>query len=232
MRRSLKPEVCRLFDVRASRHRPPTPSEDVLRAARPAPGALVLVTGPSGAGKSTLLNRLRESIECNQVDLGTIALPRRAAVDCVADALGGADDELTSERVIVEALTVLSSAGLAEARDYLRTPSRLSEGQRFRLRLSIALARASRAHAAQQSTVLICDEYAASLDDLTGAVVSRCLRRTVTTHRGWISALVATGRSALRAALSPDVVVHCDFDQWRIERSDATPRDDHPDRRK
>jgi ABC-type ATPase with predicted acetyltransferase domain len=211
---SLAPTLCRLFDLpeRQRARRRPRASREILRAARPGAGRVILLTGPSGAGKTSLLAQLRHSIECDQVDLSRVALPDRPTIDCVAGRIvrANADDE-TIESGIVEALRLLSAVGLAEARDYLRPPRKLSAGQRFRLRLAMALARPT----GESPLVLVGDEFAASLDDLTAAVVSRCLRRAVDARRSWLGAIVATGRAALRPALAPDVTVCCDFDDWR-----------------
>jgi ABC-type ATPase with predicted acetyltransferase domain len=239
---SLTPTVRRLFDLPAGRaDAPPRAPSQIVRAAAPRCGRVTLITGPSGGGKTSLLAQLRHAIMCNQVDLNDIALPRKSTViDCVAsrlrvrrrpaDAPAAAVVVVESERDlearIAAALSLLAGVGLAEARDYLRPPRRLSEGQRFRLRLALALATCEARRAAPGDAsptahlrgrhVLICDEFAAPLDDLTAAVVARCVRRAVDARRAWLSAVVVTGRCALRAALAPDVVVHCDFDEWKV----------------
>jgi ABC-type ATPase with predicted acetyltransferase domain len=96
------------------------------------PGDVVLVTGPSGCGKSVLLARLAEALAAAwpgaaQVDLAAVALPPdRPVIDLMRPPL---------ER----ALRVLSAAGLADAFLLLRTPPELSDGQRYRLRLALAV---------------------------------------------------------------------------------------------
>jgi ABC-type ATPase with predicted acetyltransferase domain len=96
------------------------------------PGDVVLVTGPSGCGKSVLLARLAEALAAAwpgaaQVDLAAVALPPdRPVIDLMRPPL---------ER----ALRVLSAAGLADAFLLLRTPPELSDGQRYRLRLALAI---------------------------------------------------------------------------------------------
>ena len=45
---------------------------------------------------------------------------------------------------VMETLKLLGRVGLGEAWSYLRTPSELSEGQKFRLRLAVGLWRAAK----------------------------------------------------------------------------------------
>ncbi|MBC8105564.1 MAG: AAA family ATPase [Anaerolineae bacterium] len=184
----------------------------------PAPGEIVLITGPSGAGKSSLLRAIRAITKhsVRWIDLHRIEPPQRAVVD------------LFGRTSLTRVLEMLSRVGLAEVWTYLRKPRELSEGQRWRLRLAIALLRArapSRArprsqedaspHDASPRAVLICDEFAALLDRVTASIVARTLRRSIASDA---SALVATSHEDLVGALDPNVVVRCDFGRVTIER--------------
>ncbi|MBM4017201.1 MAG: hypothetical protein FJ288_02565 [Planctomycetes bacterium] len=96
------------------------------------PGDLVFITGPSGSGKSVLLGRLAEALRAAwpaapQVDLAATGLPADLRV---IDLLG---------EPLQDALRIASAAGLADAFLLLRTPPELSDGQRWRLRLALAL---------------------------------------------------------------------------------------------
>ena len=115
----------------------PTPAIDI------AGGRLILLTGASGSGKSTLLRRLRRGSNrsARWVDLNDVRLGQAAVIDAMAEAMGGEGDD---ETTIVAALEALSRVGLGEVWSYLRTPAELSEGQRWRLRLALALARVGR----------------------------------------------------------------------------------------
>jgi len=183
---------------------------------RPAGGQIILLTGPSGAGKSTLLRQIRQSTResVRWIDLGKIVLPRTAVIDVMTDALRDKrNSKLTSteteeDEAILSALRALSQVGLGEVWTYLRTTAQLSDGQRWRLRLAIALARA--APPQRRLTVLSADEFAAPLDRVTALVVARALRKAISASPS-VCAIVATTRDDLAAALQPDRHVYCDF---------------------
>ena len=161
----------------------------------PPPGAITLVTGPSGAGKSSLLRALRGAVDAHWIDIDRLEPDDVPLVDCF------------DETPLAGALALLSRVGLCEAWTYLRTPGELSEGQRWRLKLALALhgSRRERGHA-----ILCADEFAAILDRVTAMVVARALRKSI---RAPLSALIATSHDDLVDALQPDLVVTCDFER-------------------
>ena len=176
----------------------------------PGPGAITLISGASGGGKSSLLRALRSehfnsSTRC--IDMAAIRLRERPVIDCFANAN------------LTDALSLLSRVGLAEAWTYLKTPAQLSEGQRWRLRLALALYRSGKTKT-HSNCVIFADEFAALLDRVTAAVVARVLRRTIDDGRrrgARVSAIVATSHDDLMTALSPDRIVRCDFGRLQIE---------------
>jgi ABC-type ATPase with predicted acetyltransferase domain len=189
-------------------------------------GRVVLVTGASGSGKSTLLARLGRTFRGRRgrgawVEFDRVRVPADVrVVDAMAEAMGGGDDDAS----IVAALEALSRVGLGEVWSYLRRPGELSEGQRWRLRLALALERTPSkkvAPARDPVDVLAADEFAAPLDRVTAMVVARALRRAADARPN-LCAVVATSHDDLLGALDPDVVVRCDFDSVTVQERGRT----------
>lgn len=210
-------EVRRLFDL--GRRRPPAFAalDDGGALPLPRPGEIALLGGPSGGGKSTLLRRLASRWHGPVVDVQQTPLPDCAAVDVPG---------LPLER----ALPLLARLGLAEAWLLLTPATRLSEGQRLRLRLAAALA------SAPPGALLLCDEFASVLDRVTAAAVARGLCRAIRrADPAAVAALLATAHEDLHEALRPDHVAWCDFGVIRraaaAPRTDPTPRTPRGSRR-
>jgi uncharacterized protein len=171
------------------------PGPAVLEPIRP-PGAgeILLIGGHSGAGKSTLLRQVIGRLPRGRiVRLDRLHLPDEPAVDLVP---------LTD---VEDRLGLLSRVGLAEVYSWLRRPGELSDGQRWRLRLAIGLARAR-----GRAATLVCDEFASALDTLTALLVCRLMRRMLGVESG-LSAILVTGREELYPALAPERIAWCDF---------------------
>lgn len=165
------------------------------------PGRLILIQGPSGSGKSLLLAELGQSLALRAVACDAIHLPDIPAIDCL------------HQLEIEAALELLCRVGLGEAHCYLATPSQLSTGQRFRLKLAMALAQLRR-HT-RDTGVLLCDEFATQLDRISAMVIARTLARA-TRQEGSVCVVIASCHDDLEKALDPDVVVTCDFGQFTL----------------
>lgn len=147
-------------------------------------GQVVYLTGASGAGKSVLLKELQEQFP-DAIDLNEYELSEGVPiVDCFAD---GLDD----------AFLWLGMAGLSDAYVLLRTAAQLSDGQRYRLKLALAMANKPKA--------VFIDEFCAALDRVTAAVIAHNVRRYADQYG--TTFVLATSHDDLIEDLQPDVVV-------------------------
>lgn len=168
-------------------------------------GQVVFVTGPSGSGKSSLLALLADALQARpDVRLISLNLARPSAEAPFADVpLVDGFGPLPLDRV----LALLSLAGLNDAFVMLRKPSELSDGQRYRLRLAHAMAEAWNPPEVQSLlTIILADEFGATLDRLTAAVIARNVRRW-TRQSPSLCFVAATTHDDLLEPLEPDVLV-------------------------
>ena len=203
-------EVAQWFGIDVRRvAAPATPCGDVV-AILPPPGAITLVTGASGSGKSSLLRAARgQDADARWIDLDDMRPRDVPLVDCFEGC------------ALRDTLALLARVGLAEAWTYLRSPSELSDGQRWRLKLALALRDASSDRRGR--TVLCADEFCAVLDRVTAMIVARTLRRAV---RPPLGAIVATAHDDLIDALQPDLLITCDFERrFTLRRGAVSPAD-------
>jgi len=149
-------------------------------------GDIVYITGPSGAGKSILLKELEEAVaESDKVNLDQIELPSdKSLIDCI-------------EGDFLQALKLLSIAGLNDVFCVLNEPSLLSDGQKYRFRLAMALAAGKR--------IVFADEFCSNLDRITAAVISHNIYKFA--KRTGVTFILATSHEDVLLDLTPDVVI-------------------------
>jgi ABC-type ATPase with predicted acetyltransferase domain len=149
-------------------------------------GDIVYITGPSGTGKSILLGELEKSIPGSEkVNLSEIKLPDDKSVfDCI-------DGDL------LQGLKLLNTAGLNDVFCVLNQPANLSDGQKYRFRLAMALAVGKK--------FIFADEFCSNLDRITAAVISYNIQRYA--KRTGVTFILASSHEDILLDLSPDVLV-------------------------
>lgn len=181
-------DVCRMFGLTSDRLKERY-SDHTCRL-EINPGDIVYITGASGSGKSILFNELQKSIpNSDRIDLAQIDLPsEKTLIDCVEG------DLLTS-------LRFLSIAGLNDCFCILNQPSRLSDGQKYRFRLAMALA--------AQKKYIFADEFCSDLDRITALVIAQRLREFA--KKNHTTFILASSHKDILLDLAPDVLVMRDF---------------------
>jgi len=161
-------------------------------------GDIVYITGQSGSGKSQLLFALeRQMHERGLVvsNINSTQLQDKPIIDSL-----GKDTN--------EAIKLLSAVGINDAYLYARRPSELSDGQRYRFRLALAIE--------QNAKVWVADEFMAVLDRTAAKVISYSLQKLA--RRLGVTLLVATTHTDLVADLSPDLVIEKRYrEKLRVE---------------
>ena len=149
-------------------------------------GDVVYITGPSGSGKSVLLRELEKAVSaCEKMSLSEIEFPKgQAVIDCIDG------DFLAS-------LKVLSTAGLNDCLCVLNQASHLSDGQKYRLRLAMALGSGKK--------FIFADEFCSHLDRITAAVISYNVRKFA--NQTGVTFVLASSHDDIVADLAPDVLV-------------------------
>jgi uncharacterized protein len=149
-------------------------------------GDVVYITGPSGAGKSVLLRELEKAIpDSERVNLNKIELAEdKSVIDCI-------------NGDFVEGLKTLSITGLNDAFCVLNRPVNLSDGQKYRFRLAVALASVAK--------FIFADEYCSELDRVTAAVISYNIHKYA--KRRGVTFILASSHEDILLDLAPDVLV-------------------------
>jgi ABC-type ATPase with predicted acetyltransferase domain len=175
-------------------------------------GQVAIVSGPSGSGKTTVLRALAERLKDRAVPV-TMVPPDDGAPEFISVV-----DLFRSP--LDQTIRLLSLAGLADAAVFTRRPRDLSEGQRWRLGLALAMERVGGIVAQGGSDVsdasfapvtLIVDEFASTLDRTSAMCVAVSLRRWLS-RSDRVRVVAATSHDDMTEWLSPELLVrtgHC-----------------------
>lgn len=159
-------------------------------------GDVVYITGQSGSGKSLLLvdlvTKMREE-GLVVADLNEITLEDKPVIELVG-------------KNTVHATELLAKAGISDAWIYIRKPSELSDGQRYRLKLAKVME--------MEADVWVADEFGAVLDRETAKVVAFNMQKVA--RRAGRTLMVATTHTDLREELGPDLMITKRF-QERVD---------------
>jgi hypothetical protein len=154
-------------------------------------GDVVYITGQSGGGKSVLLRELAKQMgERGQsvVNLDAVAFEDKPLIEQI-----GTDTN--------HAIELLAIAGINDAYLYARKPSELSDGQRYRLRLAMAVE--------SGANVWVADEFLAVLDRTAAKVIAFSLQKTA--RRMGATLMVATTHTDMVPDLCPDLKIEKRF---------------------
>ncbi len=148
-------------------------------------GSILCFTGDSGSGKSSLMRSVCRQVD-RVIDVNALELQSMSLIDGL-------------EMRVTEGMALLASCGLGEAHLMLRTPAELSDGQRYRYRIALAIS--------QQPAWIVADEYTAALDRTLAKVIAFNVRKIC--DRTGIGFLIATTHEDIVSDLNPDVHVVC-----------------------
>jgi len=184
-----------------------TDAADQIDAHLP-PGRTCLLTGPSGSGKSTTLRRLAARLGDAAITVSA-AHPLAHVTTRVAD---------LSPSPLTRFMRLLAAAGLAEAAVLLTRACDLSEGQRARLALALAMDEAlRRRRRGSRPITLLADEFASTLDRTTARSLARTASRWAA--RTGVRLIAAAAHDDLAGPLAPSLVATFSLS--------APPRIDH-----
>lgn len=186
-------QVCRMFGLTADRLRNKYVTVNCLLEIND--GDIVYITGPSGAGKTILLQELEKAVPASdRVNLEQIELPKDIGlIDCLDC------DFLTT-------LKFFSIAGLNDVFCILNQPANLSEGQKYRFRLTMALA--------TKKKFIFADEFCSNLDRITAAVIAYNIHKFAKRHA--TTFILASGHRDILFDLEPDVIVERYFTETQV----------------
>lgn len=162
-------------------------------------GDVVYVTGQSGGGKSTVLRELQKAMIAeglHVVDIDQLTMPEEPLTDQIGD---------TQKK----GLEYLQQAGVSDANLFVRKPSELSDGQRYRFRLAKLLESGAK--------VWIADEFLAVLDRTSAKFIAFTLQKAARLVGATL--IVATTHPDLREDLAPNLFIDKRYrEKIKVER--------------
>ena len=153
-------------------------------------GDIVYITGQSGSGKSTILHELRAEFEKRGVSVAMASEIEMGNSPIV-------DQVYPEEKSLSKPLELFSLVGLSDANLFLRKPSELSDGQRYRFMLAKMIESGAK--------VWMADEFLALLDRVTAKVIAYNIQKIA--RKAGATLVVATTHRDMDDDLSPDLFI-------------------------
>lgn len=170
-----------------------------------ADGDVVYITGQSGAGKSVLLRMLAAEMQRRGKTVANIDLVELR--DCPLIDQIGIDTN--------DAIRLLGMAGINDAYLYVRKPSELSDGQRYRFRLAKLIESGAK--------VWVADEFLAVLDRTAAKVIAFSVQKVA--RRAGATVIVATTHTDMVPDLCPDLTIEKRYrEKVRVEAQEGAAK--------
>ena len=167
------------------------------------PGDVVYITGQSGAGKSTILRELADQMApLGLANIDTVELLDKPIIDQI-----GTDTN--------HGLQLLSIAGMNDANLYVRKPSELSDGQRYRFRLAKVVESGAK--------VWVADEFLAVLDRDTAKGIAFAMQKT--SRKAGATLIVATTHTDMVPDLAPSLYIEKRYRE-KVHVANPFPREE------
>lgn len=162
-------------------------------------GSVVYITGQSGSGKSLLLRDLERQMGnrgLSTVNLDNVPLDNtKPLIEQIGTSTG-------------DAQRLMTLAGLTDAYLWIRRPSELSDGQRYRFRLAKAME--------TKASVWVADEFMAVLDRTAAKVIAYSVQKAARSQGKTL--IVATTHTDMVADLAPSLFVEKRYrEKLRVE---------------
>jgi len=153
------------------------------------PTDIVYITGDSGSGKSVLLKAIKQDLGEEAADMAEVSTdPEKPLIDTVG-------------KTFNEALELLSKVGLNDAFLFIRRYRELSDGQKYRYRLTKLIE--------SEKQWWIMDEFCSTLDRDTAKIVAFNVQKLA--RQNGKAVIAATTHADLFEDLKPSVHVHKRF---------------------
>jgi len=177
------------------------------------PGEVIVIVGASGSGKTTLLRLIvGEALGIEDERYKPSSGKIEVKAESVAALIPSEFEPEISEKSILEqvyditedihlSVEILNKSGISDAVLYRAKFWELSTGQKERFKLALCLAK--------KPSLMIIDEFAAHLDEMTAVRVARKIAEIV--RDAGITLIAVTHRKEIINALSPDRILYVGY---------------------